>query len=608
MAGAYAYPPQIWLSFLTVVLLVALAIFGWRRRSVPGAVPFVVGCLFFGLWVAGAFMEYAVADVAAKIFWVKFQAVWQLPATTAITCFILEYAWPGRWLTRRNLALVSVVPLLFLALILTNDLHHLVWSGFTYDGFVLPLPGPVPWIIMAYAYAFGIANILLAAWLVLHWPQYRWPMAMVLIAQVGGRVVYLLEKVYVVRSHLPLDILMVLAVFVAWAIVLFGFRILDPVPLARQAVIAQMHDGLLVLDAQGRVTSLNPAAQAILGAPAGTALGQPVLDLLPMVPGADGGGLAAEGKQIEICLGTEAQPRHYLLETSILKDVRGLTVGSLLMLHDRTERRRAQARILEQQIEIAMLQEREQLARLQHELEMAHKVQAGLLPSDTPEITGWQFAACWRPAREVAGDYYDFIPLDQGHLGVVMGDVCDKAMPAALFMALTRSIVRASTVQTAGPRDGLALANRVLCADTHDGMFVTLFYGLLQPITGAFSYVNAGHNPPLWYCADKDALVPLRPTGMALGILPDATFDQQTVRLGPGDWILLYTDGLTDASDASTNRFGIERVQRVLLPHRYGAAAELLAALEQAVDRFAGDTPPFDDIALVLLRREEITA
>jgi sigma-B regulation protein RsbU (phosphoserine phosphatase) len=181
-------------------------------------------------------------------------------------------------------------------------------------------------------------------------------------------------------------------------------------------------------------------------------------------------------------------------------------------------------------------------------------------------------------------------------------------MPAALFMALTRSVVRASTVQTVEPRDGLALANRVLCADTHDGMFVTLFYGLLQPTTGVFSYVNAGHNPPLWYCAEKDALVPLNPTGMALGILPDATFDQQTVRLGPGDWVLLYTDGLTDASDASDNRFGIERVQRVLLPHRHGAAAELLAALEQAVDRFSGDTPPFDDIALLLLRREEITA
>jgi serine phosphatase RsbU (regulator of sigma subunit) len=598
----------LWLLLATVALLVALAWFSWRRRSVPGAVPFAVGCVFTALWAAGSFMEYAVADVATKIFWVKFQSVWQLPATTAITCFILEYVWPGRWLTRRNLALLSIVPLLILALALTNDFHHLMWIGFTYDGSVLPLRGPSAWVLLVYAYAVGIANILLVAWLFLRWPQYRWPMAMVLISQVGARAVYLLEKAYVVRTDLPLDILGVLVVFVAWAIVLFGFRILDPVPLARRAVIAQMHDGLLVLDAEGRVASLNPAAQAILGAPARTAVGQPVQDLLPMVPDADGDGLDAGTEQIEICLGSEVQPRYYLLETSTLKDVRGLTVGCLLLLHDRTERRQAQARILEQQMEIAMLQEREQLARLQHELEMAHKVQAGLLPSETPEITGWQFAACWRPAREVAGDYYDFIPLDQGRLGVVMGDVCDKGMPAALFMALTRSVVRASTVQTVGLADDLVLANRLLCADAHDGMFVTLFYGLLHPTTGVFSYVNAGHNPPLWYCAEKDGLVPLGPTGMALGLMPDAAFEQQTIRLDPGDWVLLYTDGLTDASDASANRFEIERVQRVLLPHRHGAAAELLAALEQAVDRFAGDTPPFDDIALLLLRREEITA
>jgi signal transduction histidine kinase len=357
----------LWLLLATVALLVALAWFSWRRRSVPGAVPFAVGCVFTALWAAGSFMEYAVADVATKIFWVKFQSVWQLPATTAITCFILEYVWPGRWLTRRNLALLSIVPLLILALALTNDFHHLMWIGFTYDGSVLPLRGPSAWVLLVYAYAVGIANILLVAWLFLRWPQYRWPMAMVLISQVGARAVYLLEKAYVVRTDLPLDILGVLVVFVAWAIVLFGFRILDPVPLARQAVIAQMRDGLLVLNAQGRVASLNPAAQAILGAPAETVLGQPVQDLLPMVQDADGGGLAAGTEPIELRLGTEPQARDYLLETSTLKDVRGLTVGRLLLLRDITERTQAQAQIVEQQRALAMLQEREQLARELHD-------------------------------------------------------------------------------------------------------------------------------------------------------------------------------------------------------------------------------------------------
>lgn len=367
MTGRYAYTPQMWLSLGTVVLLGALAIFGWRRRKVPGAIPFTVGCLFAALWAAGSFMEYAAADVATKIFWIKFQAVWQLPAITAITCFILEYAWPGRWLTRRNLALLAIGPLLFLVVVLTNDLHRLTWTGFAYDGSILPLVGPGAWYMLGYGYALGIANILLVVWLYLRWPQYRWPMAMVLIAQVGARVIFLLEKLYVVRIDLPLDILGLLAVFVAWAIALFGFRILDPVSLARQAVIAQMRDGLLVLDVEGRVVSLNPTAQAMLGAPERTALGQPFQALLPMVQNADGGGPAAGTELIEICLRTKPQPCYYLLGISPLEDVRGLTVGHLLLLHDVTEQRRAQAQIVEQQRALAMLQEREQLARELHD-------------------------------------------------------------------------------------------------------------------------------------------------------------------------------------------------------------------------------------------------
>jgi sigma-B regulation protein RsbU (phosphoserine phosphatase) len=181
-------------------------------------------------------------------------------------------------------------------------------------------------------------------------------------------------------------------------------------------------------------------------------------------------------------------------------------------------------------------------------------------------------------------------------------------MPAALFMALTRSVVRASAAQTRGPSEGIDLANRLLCADARGGMFVTLFYGLLQHATGTFTYVNAGHDPALWYRADRDKLVPLSRTAVALGIFPDEPFDQQAIRLGPGDWLLLYTDGLTDASDADGNRFGMERVQSVLLPHRNAGPADLLTALEGAVERFAGDTPAFDDIALLLLKREGIAA
>jgi sigma-B regulation protein RsbU (phosphoserine phosphatase) len=144
--------------------------------------------------------------------------------------------------------------------------------------------------------------------------------------------------------------------------------------------------------------------------------------------------------------------------------------------------------------------------RMVRELQMAYEVQAGLLPRETPQIPGWELAARWQPAREVAGDYYDFISLDGGQLGLVIADVSDKGMPAALFMALTRSTVRASIGRASSPADGIAHANRLICADSTGGMFVTLFYALLNPTTGEFTYVNAGHNPPLLCRADQEQL------------------------------------------------------------------------------------------------------
>jgi serine phosphatase RsbU (regulator of sigma subunit) len=134
---------------------------------------------------------------------------------------------------------------------------------------------------------------------------------------------------------------------------------------------------------------------------------------------------------------------------------------------------------------------------------------------------------------EVAGDYYDFIPLDREQLGLVIADVSDKGMPAALFMALTRSIVRASVDRAPSPADGIAHANRLICADSTRGMFVTLFYALLNPATGEMTYVNAGHNPPLLCRADQDQLTPLARTGMALGVVEDTPFEQHTLRLNP---------------------------------------------------------------------------
>ena len=241
--------------------------------------------------------------------------------------------------------------------------------------------------------------------------------------------------------------------------------------------------------------------------------------------------------------------------------------------------------------------------QMERELQMAYEIQTGLLPHETPQIPGWEFAAYWHPAREVAGDYYDFIPLHSGQLGLVIADVSDKGMPAALFMALTRSTVRASVGHTSSPADGIAHANRLICADASGGMFVTLVYALLDPQAGEITYVNAGHNPPLLYRAEEDRLVALARTGMAIGVVADSAFEQRTVQLNHGDFILLYTDGVTDATDAQEQEFGEERLQRVILDRRHAPVADVVAALEQAIGEFAGSTAPFDDVTMMAIKR-----
>ncbi|MDT8305670.1 MAG: histidine kinase N-terminal 7TM domain-containing protein [Anaerolineae bacterium] len=367
MTGVYVYKPDIWPSVLTTILLVVLSFYASRRRGVSGALPFAVGSLFAALWAAGAGMEVAATDVAAKIFWLKFQAAWQLPAITAITCFVFEYTWPGRWLTRRNLLLLSLVPLLYLTLILTNDLHHLAWLGFTFNGMLTPLRGPVTWLIIAYGYGLGIVNALLFAWLFLRSPAQRLSVALILVGQVGARVLYLLEATNRIRSPLPLDVLMLGYLFLVYAVALFGLRIFDPVPLARQWVIDQMPEGLIVLDPQGRVASLNPAAQAILGLPSKQILGHPAEALLPAATATLPDSSGNRAALTEIQQGTGPESRFYALESSALRDWRGLEVGRLLLLHDVTEEKRAQAELLKEERTQATLQERERLARELHD-------------------------------------------------------------------------------------------------------------------------------------------------------------------------------------------------------------------------------------------------
>ena len=164
--------------------------------------------------------------------------------------------------------------------------------------------------------------------------------------------------------------------------------------------------------------------------------------------------------------------------------------------------------------------------RLERELQMARELQAGLIPHESPQAPGWEFVARWQPARQVAGDFYDFIPAAGDHIGIVVADVADKGMAAAIFMALTRSTVRASLAGAPSPADGIARANRLICADAAGGMFVTLFYAELDPLTGQLTYVNAGHDPAILCSNDRGRCTILERTGLVLGVDEDAVYTQ----------------------------------------------------------------------------------
>jgi signal transduction histidine kinase len=365
MTWPYSYSPDIWLPVFTVFLLIALSVYSWRGRSVPGVLPFAIASLFTALWAVGSIMEYAAIDPEVKITWAKFQALWQLPATTAITCLILEFAWPGLWLNRRNLILLFIVPLLNVVAILTDEFYHLEWRSFGFDGSVIPLYDLASWFFLAYIYGLGLANLVVFAWLFVNAPRRRWPVIVMATGQIAAGMAFLLEVTGISHSAFPIEMLAVAVLFLVYALVLFGFHILNPVPLAHQMALQQMHTGMLVLDSYRRVVSLNPSAERILKVPAGLAMGRPIRELLPDYP--EESLVNAAGTEIELSLGTEPDVRHYTLTISLFEDWWELDSGGLLLLRDVTEQKEAQAKLIAQKQALATLQERERLARDLHD-------------------------------------------------------------------------------------------------------------------------------------------------------------------------------------------------------------------------------------------------
>ncbi len=245
---------------------------------------------------------------------------------------------------------------------------------------------------------------------------------------------------------------------------------------------------------------------------------------------------------------------------------------------------------------------------LEQELRVARRIQQALLPKEVPTPEGWEVTAHYQPAREVGGDFYDFLELEDGRLGVVVGDATGHGVPAALVMANTQSVLRA-VAQRGAPAPGKALeeANEVLFAHIPPSMFVTCFYGVLDPESGRFSYANAGH--PLPFSRRRDGLADeLRARGMPLGLMPGMSYEEREVILAPGECVLFYSDGLIEAHDSRGAMFGSPRL-RSLLEERAANGKALTALLLERLERFVGEGgEQEDDITLVTLRRSTIPA
>lgn len=249
------------------------------------------------------------------------------------------------------------------------------------------------------------------------------------------------------------------------------------------------------------------------------------------------------------------------------------------------------------------LSSRDKLVALQNELDIANQMQQSILPTVFPQSAEYGVFASMEPARNVGGDFYDVIRLDDGRIGLAVADVSDKGVPAALMMMSSRTLLKGAAIGKLEPGKVLQEVNDLLNNENEAAMFVTVFYVVYDPATGEFTYANGGHNPPLVIHADGSSdLLPLT-NGIALGVAPGIEYEQKTVVLAPGDTALLYTDGVTEAMNRDDEEFGIERLKTTFSQSPPTDPRQANDEVFRAVHEFVGDTLQSDDITCLTLHR-----
>lgn len=239
--------------------------------------------------------------------------------------------------------------------------------------------------------------------------------------------------------------------------------------------------------------------------------------------------------------------------------------------------------------------------RLEHELNLAREIQQGLLPRRKPQVPGYEVEAVWQSAREMAGDFYDYFNLNEQSFGVVIADVSDKGAPSALFMAVARSMIRSYAFAGLPPRETLSQTNDLILDDAESGMFVTVYHSVFD-INGHSIHINAGHNPPVLFRAASGKASLMSQGGRAIGWFPSNPLSEVELQLQPGDVIVYYTDGLTDAENPNGENFGEARLCRVVEEARSLSAGDVLRHILNSVEQFGQGVAPFDDLTLMVVR------
>ena len=249
------------------------------------------------------------------------------------------------------------------------------------------------------------------------------------------------------------------------------------------------------------------------------------------------------------------------------------------------------------------METRDRLVSLQNELNVATGIQRSILPTVFPSGPGYHTHAGMEPARNVGGDFFDFMSLYNDRVGLAVADVSDKGVPAALFMMSSRTLLKGAALGSIGPGAVLSEVNRLLCDENDAMMFVTVFYGTYNPSSGEFVYANGGHNPPALAHADGSSSVLPTTDGIALGVADGFDYKERSVILKPGDTLVLYSDGVTEAMNEAGEEYGMERLQEVIAATSSGGAEEVTRAIFDSVKKFAGDAPQSDDITCLTLSR-----